>query len=153
MQEGVIFNNRIIDVAFVAGFLAQIYKVITILVTDKKIDLKRFFETGGMPSSHSSIVTSLTTSVALSKGVNSTDFAISFIFMGIVMYDASGIRRAAGKHAGLLNKFLDRFYNKNGEILYDGKLKELLGHTPLEVLIGAILGVCVALVFKGYIQA
>ena len=125
MQEGIILKNRIIDVVFVAWFLAQFYKFITAIIRDRKVDFKRLFETGGMPSSHSSVVASLSTAVALSKGLSSEYFAISFIVMGIVMYDAAGIRRAAGKHAGLLNTILDKFSKKSGEELYNGRLKEL----------------------------
>lgn len=153
MQNGVILNNRIIDVVFVSWFIAQFYKVITSIIVEKKISFKRLFETGGMPSSHSSTVTSLSTAIALSQGLNSVYFAIAFVFSGIVMYDAAGIRRAAGRHAGLLNTLLERVFIRSGEKLYDEKLKELLGHTPLEVLVGAILGVIIALLFKNYIQA
>lgn len=153
MEKGIILDNRILDVVFIAWFIAQFYKVITTIFIDKKLNIRRIFETGGMPSSHSSTMSALTTSVGIAYGTQSVAFAISFIFTGVVMYDAAGIRRAAGKHAGLLNTLLDRFGNKIGEKIYDGKLKELLGHTPTEVLVGAILGIVVAFLFKGYIQA
>ena len=153
MEKGIILGNRILDVVFIAWFVAQFYKVITTIFIDKKLNIKRIFETGGMPSSHSSTMPSLSTAVALAHGTQSTIFAISFVLAGVVMYDAAGIRRAAGKHAGLLNTLMDRFAAKVGERLHDEKLKELLGHSPLEVLVGAILGVVIAFIFKGYIQA
>lgn len=153
MEKGIILGNRILDVVFIAWFIAQFYKVATTIFIDKKLNIRRIFETGGMPSSHSSTMSALSTSIGIAYGTQSAIFAISFVFAGIVMYDAAGIRRAAGKHAGLLNTLLDKFASKVGEKIHDGKLKELLGHTPTEVLVGAILGVAVAFVFKSYIQA
>lgn len=153
MEKGIILGNKILDVVFIAWFIAQFYKVITTILIDKKLNMKRLFETGGMPSSHSSTMSALVTSIGLVYGTENVSFAISFVLAGVVMYDAAGIRRAAGKHAGLLNKMMDRFSNKIGEKIYDGKLKELLGHTPKEVLIGAVLGVTIAFLFKGYLLA
>lgn len=153
MEKGIILGNRILDVVFVAWFIAQFYKVVTTIFIDKKLNMKRIFETGGMPSSHSSTMSALSTAIGLSQGTESIAFAISFVLAGVVMYDAAGIRRAAGKHAGLLNTLIDKFSAKIGERLHDEKLKELLGHSPFEVLVGAILGVVVAFIFKGYIQA
>lgn len=153
MEKGIILGNRILDVVFIAWFVAQFYKVLVSIITEKRITLKRIFETGGMPSSHSSTMTALVTSIGLVYGTNNVEFTIAFVLAGIVMYDAAGIRRAAGKHAGLLNKLLERFNVKIGEKIYDGKLKELLGHTPFEVFIGGIVGIVVAYIFKGYIQA
>lgn len=152
MGKGIILGNRILDVVFVAWFVAQFYKVMISIIEEKKITLKRIFETGGMPSSHSSTMTALVTSIGLVYGTNNVEFTIAFVLAGIVMYDAAGIRRAAGKHAGLLNKLLEKVNTKIGEKIYDGKLKELLGHTPFEVFIGGIVGIVVAYIFKGYIQ-
>ncbi|MCJ8342085.1 MAG: divergent PAP2 family protein [Cetobacterium sp.] len=153
MEAGIIFGNRILDVVFIAWFIAQFYKVITSIFIDKKFNIKRLWETGGMPSSHSSTVSSLTTSIGFGYGFQSPIFAMSLVFSLIVMYDAAGIRRAAGKHAGLINTLLDKFATKIGEKIHDEKLKELLGHTPFEVLIGAALGILVAFFFKSYIEA
>ncbi|MGX6591259.1 divergent PAP2 family protein [Cetobacterium ceti] len=153
MEAGIIFGNRILDVVFIAWFIAQFYKVITSIFIDKKLNIKRLWETGGMPSSHSSTVSSLTTSIGFGYGFQSPIFAMSLVFSLIVMYDAAGIRRAAGKHAGLINTLLDKFATKIGEKIHDEKLKELLGHTPFEVLIGAALGILVAFFFKSYIEA
>lgn len=153
MEKGIILGNRILDVVFIAWFIAQFYKVLVSIIAERRITLKRIFETGGMPSSHSSTMTALVTSIGLVYGTNNVEFAIAFVLAGIVMYDAAGIRRAAGKHAGLLNKLLERINVKIGEKIYDGKLKELLGHTPFEVFIGGIVGIIVAYIFRGYIQA
>lgn len=153
METGIIFDNRILDVVFVAWFIAQFYKVVSSLFIEKKFNIRRLWETGGMPSSHSSTVSALTTTIGLAYGISSPLFAISIIFSGIVMYDAAGIRRAAGKHAGIINVLLDKFSLKIGEKIHDEKLKELLGHTPFEVLIGSALGIIVAILFKSYIRA
>lgn len=152
MQSGIIFGNRILDVVFVAWFIAQFYKVVSSIFLEKKFNIKRLWETGGMPSSHSSTVSSLTTSVGIAYGMKSPLFAIAIVFSGIVMYDAAGIRRAAGKHAGIINTLLDKFASKIGERIHDERLKELLGHTPFEVLTGATLGIVVSLMFQSYIQ-
>lgn len=153
MEKGIILGNRILDVVFIAWFIAQFYKVVTTIFIDKKLNMKRILETGGMPSSHSSTMSALSTAVGLATGTENVIFAVALVLTGVVMYDAAGIRRAAGKHAGLLNTLIERYANKIGEKLHDEKLKELLGHTPLEVLVGAILGIVVAFIFKGYIQA
>lgn len=151
MDKGILFNNAILDVAFVAWFIAQFYKVLSSIVKDKKLNFRRFIETGGMPSSHSSTVTALVMSVALVEGMNSVIFAVSIIFATIVMYDAAGVRRAAGKQARVLNKIVDSIMKKEGHKIIEERLKELLGHTPYEVLAGAILGIVVALLMNGYL--
>lgn len=150
-ETGIILGNKILDVTFIAWFIAQFYKVLSTIIFHKKLDVRRFFETGGMPSSHSSTVSCLSTCIGIIYGRNSGYFAISVIFSVIVMYDAIGIRRAAGKHAGVLNRMVERLSNKIGEMFHDEKLKELLGHTHLEVLAGMLLGVAVAFIFKGYL--
>lgn len=148
MESGIILGNNILDVVFVAWFAAQFYKVITTLVIDGKINLKRFLETGGMPSSHSSTVSALTASVGIVYGVSSTLFAISIVFAVIVMHDAAGIRRSAGQQASVINSLRDTLNNIMDKHFGDVQLKELLGHTPVEVLIGALVGIAVAFIFK-----
>ena len=148
MEKGIILGNNILDVVFVAWFIAQSYKVITSLVVEKKLIIKRFWETGGMPSSHSSTVSALATSVGIVYGTATPLFAVSIVLAVIVIHDAAGIRRAAGKQASVLNRLGDTLSN-----LFDGrfseeKLKELLGHTPVEVLIGTLLGIAVAFILK-----
>lgn len=160
MRTGIIFGNKILDVVFIAWFIAQFYKVIFSLVVEKKINFRRMWETGGMPSSHSSTVTCLATCIGIMEGLKSNLFAITVIFSGIVMYDAAGIRRAAGKQAGVLNIFLEKIpliigkkqYKKYFKDEKTTKLKELLGHTPIEVFVGAIVGIVVGILFRDYLQ-
>lgn len=152
MRAGILFNNRILDVVFIAWFLAQGYKFIKELIVNKKVELNRIWGTGGMPSSHSSTVTSLATAVGIVNGYSSTFFALALTFAGIVMYDAAGIRRSAGKQAAIINRLMEKIHQSNFITgVQEEKLKELLGHTPFEVLVGAILGVVVSYIFKDYL--
>ncbi len=148
MEKGIVLGNSILDVVVVAWFVAQAYKVISTLFVDRKMALKRFVETGGMPSSHASTVSALTTSVGIVYGVSSSLFAVTIIFAVIVIHDAAGIRRAAGNQARALNR-LEATLNKLFEEHFrDERLKELLGHTKVEVLVGTLLGIAVAFIFK-----
>ena len=123
---------------------AQLIKVITYMCTHKKINFKIFTTTGGMPSSHTAGVIALSTSVALVEGLSSMLFAVSIGFSLVIMQDAAGLRRAAGKTAATLNRLVDEFVQKNQEVKPYAVLKELLGHTPLEVFCGMILGIIVS---------
>ncbi|MEK7315810.1 MAG: divergent PAP2 family protein, partial [Candidatus Eisenbacteria bacterium] len=114
-------------------------KVLTFLVREKKINVRRFVETGGMPSSHAASVMSLSTCVGLREGFESVLFAVSLYFSLIVMYDAAGLRRAAGRQASLLNRILNEHIQLPGAPHH--QLRELLGHTPFEVLVGALIGI------------
>lgn len=116
----------------------------TSLFTEKKINFRRFLDTGSMPSSHTASVVSLATAVGIQKGIASTFFAISIVFAVVVMYDATGVRRAAGKQASVLNKIVENIKKKDGLVIIEENLKELLGHTPKEVFGGAILGIIMA---------
>ena len=109
----------------------------------KRLDLRSFVSSGGMPSSHTALVVALTTRVGLIEGIDSTFFAISLVFSLIVMYDAAGVRRAVGIQAQKLNELLDNFYDTHR--INNRKLREILGHTPLEVLGGLILGLLIGL--------
>ena len=148
MENGIILGNNILDVVFVAWFIAQFYKVIICIIIDKKISIKRFWETGGMPSSHSSTVSALATSVGIVYGTVTPLFAVSIVFAIIVLHDAAGIRRAAGKQAGVLNRLGASLSKLVDERFSEEQLKELLGHTPVEVLVGTIVGIAVAFIFK-----
>lgn len=153
MNKGILLDNSILDVVFVAWFLAQFIKVASSIIIDRKLNIKRLWETGGMPSSHSSTVAALTTAVGISHGVASALFAICLIFAVIVMHDAAGIRRAAGKQAGVLNQLGESLSNLFEEGYVQEQLKELLGHTPVEVVVGAVLGVVVAFFMKFHLVA
>ena len=137
-----VFNNHILWTSIFACFLAQFIKMFT--GKERAVDFSRIFMSGGMPSSHSSFVTSLATLVGIERGFHSTDFAIVTVFALIIMYDASGVRRAVGKQATILNQILDDLHHKKH--IEQKRLKELIGHTPKEVFFGAILGVLTAIV-------
>ena len=122
-----------------AAFTGQIIKFIIFTIRTKKINFKIFTTTGGMPSTHSAAVIALSTIVGILEGFDSLIFALSLGFSFIIMYDAAGLRRAAGKTAACLNKVMEEMYNHDLEAV-GGKLKELLGHTPLEVWVGATYG-------------
>ncbi len=126
-----------------AAFFAQLIKFIIFTIKSKKINFKIFTTTGGMPSSHSAGVMGLSTSVGLIRGFDSIVFAIALGYALITMYDAAGVRRAAGKTAACLNRMMEDFYKHDVQAI-GGKLKELLGHTPLEVIMGAIFGILFA---------
>ena len=132
-----IFHNVAIWIPFTTWLTVQILKFIFDLITQKKLNLKRLYGSGGMPSSHSATVMSVTTMAGLIEGFDSLAFAACFAFSLIVMYDAAGVRRAAGKQARVLNQIIANYK----EINIQEKLVELLGHTPIEVFVGAIFGV------------
>ena len=134
---------EVIFTAFTAIFTAQIIKCIVFLIIKRKIDVRLFTTTGGMPSSHSAGVMGLSTAVGLINGFHSVEFAIAIGFACIVMYDAAGVRRAAGKQAACLNRIIMDVY-KQDLAEAGGKLKELLGHTPMQVFAGALYGVIYA---------
>ena len=145
MNLGSFYNSgyEVIFVAFSGIILAQLIKCFWHLISRRRLDLRLFTTTGGMPSSHSAGVMGLSTSVGLIKGFDSIEFAIALGYAFIVMYDAAGVRRAAGKQAACLNKIIMDLY-KQDLAEAGGKLKELLGHTPLQVFVGAIFGVAYA---------
>lgn len=125
---------------------AQVLKVLTVLITEGKLDAKRLRGTGGMPSSHSASVVSLATSVGFEEGFSSSEFSIAFVLAFVVMYDACGIRRAAGKHAEILNELIQQWEDTIREGFKPEKLKTLLGHTLPQVFFGAVLGIIVSIV-------
>ncbi|HRK62702.1 MAG TPA: divergent PAP2 family protein [Candidatus Omnitrophota bacterium] len=130
---------------FFSWFVAQMIKVVRGILRYKRLNLRWIFDTGGMPSSHSSTTSSLATVVGLHYGWNTVPFLIALVFCIITMLDAAGVRRSVGRQARLLNRILDELKeNGNGDIL-ESHVRELLGHTPLEVFAGAVLGVLMTL--------
>ncbi len=123
----------------------QIFKVIWDLVATHKFNFKRILGAGGMPSSHSAVVTSIATMIGKTQGINSPIFALAVMFAFVVMYDAAGVRRAAGKQAKLLNKLVETPGLSNIQV--QEKLVEVLGHTPMQVIVGAAIGVTVGVIF------
>lgn len=134
-----IISNKCITVPFCLWIIIQVFKFVYELVVNKKIDFKRLFGAGGMPSSHSAVVCSEAVLVGKALGFDSPIFALALTFAGVVMYDAAGIRRAAGKQARILNKIVSTPGLTQVEV--NEKLTELLGHTPFQVFVGAIIGV------------
>lgn len=138
-------ENKFLIVPFIVWCCIQLFKFITDLVINRKPNFKRLFGAGGMPSSHSAVVATLTTLVGKEYGLGSGIFAVSFVFSLIVMYDAAGVRRAAGKQATLLNKLVENYPNSN--VIVTEKLVEVLGHTPFQVLVGAVIGILVGTLY------
>ena len=147
MDFSQIYNTgyEVIFTAFSAIITAQIIKCVVFLIIKRKLDVRLFTTTGGMPSSHSAGVMGLSTAVGLINGFDSITFAIALGFACIVMYDAAGVRRAAGKQAACLNRIIMDVYKQDLEEA-GGKLKELLGHTPIQVFVGAAYGVIYAFI-------
>ncbi len=136
---------KFLIIPFSTWFFIQLFKVIWDLVVTHKFNFKRILGAGGMPSSHSAVVTSLATMIGKTQGLTSPIFALSVIFACVVMYDAAGIRRAAGKQAKLLNKLIETPGLSNLQV--QEKLVEVLGHTPVQVFVGALIGVVVGIIF------
>jgi len=141
-------KNIILMTAITAWFTAQVLKTITNFWKKGEFKTERLVGAGGMPSSHTALVVSLASAVAFHNGLESPLFAVSVVLASIVMYDAAGVRRAAGKQAKVLNKLV--YELKVEHTVRDSRLKELLGHTPLEVLAGAVLGFLIAYGFSRF---
>lgn len=137
------FANSSIWCAFIAWFLAQLLKFFFHFMHTRQIDFRTLVSTGGMPSSHSSMVSGLATSIGLREGLSSPVFAVAVAFAGVVMFDAQSVRRAAGTQARLLNQLVDELFKEHH--LSEQKLAELLGHTPLEVFFGMAMGISTSL--------
>lgn len=138
-------HNPILAPALTAWIVAQLIKLVLTLVFQRRLDLVRLIGSGGMPSAHSATVTATAATTGLVLGFDSVLFGIAAIFAIVVMYDAAGVRRAAGKQAKLLNELIENFFSEH--YINQDKLKELLGHTPIEVLAGALLGIIVSLAY------
>ena len=144
MQDiGDILDNSVLLVAVVACIAAQLLKLIVEFIQNRKINFRALVTTGGMPSAHSALVTALATGIGQTIGWASPEFAISTVFAFIVMYDAAGVRQAAGKQARILNQMVDEVFRENSEFSED-RLKELLGHTPVQVIAGSALGITIS---------
>ena len=140
-----LFHNKYLIVPIITWFCIQTFKVICDLVTTKKFNFKRILGAGGMPSSHTAIVMSLSVLIGKEFGFNSPIFALSMVFAFVVMYDAAGVRRAAGKQARLLNRIVETPGLSDLEV--QERLVEVLGHTPFQVIVGAIIGIVVGAIF------
>jgi acid phosphatase family membrane protein YuiD len=137
-----IFKNRILITTLSAWVIAQIIKVTIGVIKNRRFDFRWFVGTGGMPSSHTAGAAALATSIGLEEGVISVYFALAVTFAIVVMFDAQGVRRATGKQAHILNKILDDIYWQGR--IQDDRLRELIGHTPVQVFAGMLLGMIIA---------
>ena len=138
-------QNRIFFVAFWSWAIAQTIKVLLGIMREKRFNFRWFVGSGGMPSSHAALVTGLATSIGFYEGFDSALFAIAFAFMVITMFDAQGVRRQSGQQAEALNKIIDDLSANKG--VQEERLKELFGHTPVEVFAGGLVGIVIALLF------
>ncbi|MGA2157797.1 MAG: divergent PAP2 family protein [Dehalococcoidia bacterium] len=136
---------KAIWVPLVAWFFAQLFKVIILLVNEKRLDLSLMYSPGGMPSAHAALMTALATTMGLIYGFDSPFFAISLAVAFIVMYDAAGVRRTVGYQSTMLNKMLDELFKGNKE--FSQRLSEIIGHSKWEVFVGAVLGIAMGMLF------
>lgn len=139
-------NFKYIIIPISTWFFIQLFKLIYDLVKTKQFNFKRILGAGGMPSSHTAVVTSLATMIGISEGFESPLFALAVIFACVVMYDATGVRRAAGKQAQLLNKIVET--PGLTKVQVSERLVEALGHTPMQVVVGAAIGILVGIFFS-----
>lgn len=146
-----LLKNDVLITAIIGWFIAQVIKVLLVLLQNKRIDWSRFVGSGGMPSSHTSFVMSLTTAIGYTEGISSNAFAICAVLAFVVMYDASGVRRATGTQAKVINKLVDSYEETEDIEISDEKLKELIGHSPIEVFAGALLGFLIAVFMYEYL--
>ena len=144
MQEIItqIMKNKIFMTTLSAWIIAQIIKVTIGVIKEKKFDFRWFVGTGGMPSSHAAGASCLSAAIGLEYGFNSVYFALAASFAIVVMFDAQGVRRASGRQARILNKIMEDIYWQKR--IHDNQLRELIGHTPIEVIAGFLLGIAIA---------
>ena len=141
-----LLQNQVFTCAAAGWFFAQVLKTLIDMWSTGSFKVERLYGNGGMPSSHSATVCALVTSAACYYGISSFEFAISFFFALVVMVDAMGVRRETGKQAQLLNMMMEEdFWNFDDPRAFEMRFKELIGHTPLQVLVGALLGIVIAL--------
>ena len=146
-----LFSNEILIASFFGWLIAQVLKTIIYVAVNKNFNPERLLGDGGMPSSHSATVMSLVTATALNFGADTFEFAIAAVLALIVMHDAMGVRRETGKQAKVINNMMEWFVQMDSDISPEQKLKEFVGHTPLQVLFGALLGILVGYVTCGII--
>lgn len=138
-----LLQNKILWVAIVSWFIAQLFKVIITLLQEHHLDWSKLWSSGGMPSSHSAFVMSLAISAGQVWGYDSTYFAIAAVLSFVVMYDAANVRLEAGKQAAVINQIIEVL--ENPDLNPEERLKEILGHTPLQVVAGGVLGFVIAI--------
>jgi len=139
-----IMTNKIFLTTLLSWFIAQSMKVAIALILTRKFNFRLIMGTGGMPSAHAASVSSLAVSVGMETGFSNPLFIATMVFASIIMFDAQGVRRHAGAQAAILNKMMEEIYFNRG--IREERLKELLGHTPVEVFAGALLGIVIAFI-------
>jgi uncharacterized protein len=139
-----LLNNEVLLIALCTWAIAQVLKVVVILVQEKRLAWNYFFTSGGMPSAHSATVCALATSLAMIDGMDSIGFSISAVLAVVVMYDAAGVRQSVGQHSAILNLIVKELSKKVTKLEREKDFREFIGHTPFQVLMGALLGVFVA---------
>ncbi len=140
-----VFSNKILIITLSVWAIAQCLKVVLGIIVERRFDFRWFIGTGGMPSSHAAGATALATTCGIDAGFDSMLFALAAVFALVTMFDAQGVRRSTGQQAGILNKILDDIYWKGK--LEANRLKELIGHTPVQVITGAVIGCFLAIIF------
>lgn len=140
-----VLNNKILLVGIVSWFAAQGYKVLVTLIKERRFDFERIMGSGGMPSSHTSSIVAVSFAIGESAGYDSPMFGLAILVSFIVMYDAANVRMAAGKQAKVLNQLVKELSEDFTQISHKDELRELLGHTYLEVLVGAVLGALIGI--------
>ena len=142
-----LIHNTVFMSAATGWLTAQVLKTIIYGILNKTFNPERMVGSGGMPSSHSATVTALATASGIQYGLGSFEFAVSAIVAIIVMYDARGVRLETGKQAQVLNEVMEILQLMGKEMSYEDKLKEFVGHTPVQVVVGALLGIVIALIY------
>ncbi|MFH1878535.1 MAG: divergent PAP2 family protein [Candidatus Omnitrophota bacterium] len=141
-------HNKVAVATFLGWFMAQTVKVVTGVFKEKRFNFKWFVGTGGMPSSHAAGVTALTTSIGIQEGVGTALFVTALMFTIVVIFDAQGVRWATGKQAEILNKIMEDIYWKKK--IQEDRLKELIGHSPIQVIAGIFVGISVAFILYSF---
>ncbi|GHO52250.1 membrane protein [Ktedonobacter sp. SOSP1-85] len=148
MVSDTLLDNHVLLASVLAWALAQVSKTVGEIIKERRLVLSRLVSSGGMPSSHSALVTGLATAVGRVMGISSPAFAVAAVLAGIVMYDAAGVRRAVSIQARILNQMIDEAFQ--GHPFAEKRLRELIGHTPIQVFVGGLLGICVGLLATSY---
>ena len=142
-----LFGNKILLICICSWAIAQILKVIVILVQERRVAWNYFFTSGGMPSAHSATVCALATAIAMIEGVGSTVFSIAVVLAVVVMYDAAGVRQSVGQHSAILNLIVKELSTKVTKLEREKDFREFIGHTPFQVAMGALLGILIAFIW------
>lgn len=143
-----LLENRVLISAVTGWFIAQLIKTILFLVINREFRLERMVGSGGMPSSHAATVCAMVVATVFNFGFSSFEFAIAFLLMVIVLHDATGVRLETGRQAQILNKIISQLQAGDNSVFHGAELKELIGHTPIQVCAGSIIGIITGLIIN-----